>query len=262
MQVDPDLQTLAELAAALWVAPEEARPVVVETLSAVSLLELSQDKAIERATAVLLKRAEARGAIAATRSALSRGQFGAPFFMLSPAERFTLVALHSGRWSYARISRIMNIAEDEVEALAWRSRQLLGADAGLIAAGPKTLGVSCPEYDFEKPWTQRFLDEEISGGQQRMFLRNHLMACDVCRTALNRCRDLYFTAEKMLPVLNVEENGSLLRELAAIQRKGLVFRRSSMITFWDAWAALFRQRDVQLMAALGVALLFYRYFHI
>jgi hypothetical protein len=256
-----DLQTFAQLGTALWVAPERARPVVIETLSAVSLLDLSGERAMDRATAILLKRAESRGAVEATRISLSTGQFGNPFFKLSALERFVLVTLHSGRWSYARMARVTGLSAEDVESLAWRSRVRLGAESGVLSAGPKSLGVACPEYDFERPWTQRFLDEEMPSSRDRLFLQNHVMACDVCRHALNRCRDLYFHTEKMIPTLPNGAQSTLVRELAFIQRQGMVLRRNGgVVTVQAAAVAFLRQTDTQILLALGAALVLYLHF--
>ncbi|MDR3608703.1 MAG: hypothetical protein P4M08_15170 [Oligoflexia bacterium] len=258
MSLDRDLETFAQLGTALWIAPERARPVVIETLGAVSLLELSEDRALERAAMLMLARAESRGNAEGTLTSLASGQFGNPFFKLAPSERFILVALHSGRWSYERVARVMNLDADAVERFAWKSRVRLGAAQGILPAGPKTLGTHCPEYDFERPWTQRFLDEEIPNGRERIFLQNHLMACSLCQNALNRCRDLYFRADKAIPKDLAQED--FVRELSRIRRRGLVFRRKSLVTFRDGLLAMLRQRDIQLWLALAAALLFYRYF--
>jgi hypothetical protein len=263
MSLDRELQIFAELGMALWVDPERAQPLVIETLSAVSLLDLPQDHAFERAAGAMLDRAERRGMADNTLDSLALGQFGNPFFKLFPAERFILVALHAGRWSYARIARVMKLDAVGVEALAWKARTRLGIERGLVPAGPKILGPSCPEYDFERPWSQRFLDEEIPNGRERIFLQNHLMACDSCRHALNRCRDLYFGAEKLLPPPS-EQQEALVRQLHAIHRKAYAFthkgRRPGVHGWRGGLLAMAAQWDVQLLLAVGAAALAYRIF--
>jgi hypothetical protein len=189
-----DLNTLVAMGKALWADPARSERIAAETLTAVSLLDLTEERAIERAAAVLLERAEREGAAAQASS--NADAMNQPFFRLFPEERFLLAALHLGRWSYARLARVMSAEEKRVEELAWAARVRL---SGRNPIGSAARGTSCPEYDARLPWTQRFLDEEIRTSRERIFLQNHLMACDDCRKALASSREVYYAVEARLP---------------------------------------------------------------
>lgn len=259
--LERDLKTYIELGRALWSDPERAHPYVVETLSAVSLLDLPEDKTLERASSVMLNQAMRQGSATQTRQNLESGHFQHPFFRLLAAERFILSALHQGRWSYARLSRVMGLPPEKIEAVAWKARAEIGADRGVVALGVKLAGPNCPEYDLDRPWTQRFLDEEMPTGRERVFLQNHLMACDSCRQALNRTRDLYYAVEKILPQPTGNES-ALISDLRAVRRKGLrLRRRASETTIAEGFVALIRQRDFQVFLGIVLIALLWRAFH-
>lgn len=242
-----DLKTYAEFGRALWADPSRSTQLAVETLSAVSLLDLAEDRVMERASAALLDRAVKQGMASSTHDALGMGAFGG-FFKLFPEERFVLVALHSGRWSYARLARVMGETSERIEALAWKARVRLVSNQGLNPIGGRVANASCPEYVMDRPWTQKFLDEEFKTGRETLFLQNHLMACDACRLSLTRCRDLYFAVEKMLP--RVSEEDGILRQLESINSQGKKLRTNGNITFGRSIIAFLGQKDVQLV--LGV----------
>lgn len=246
-----DLKNFAELGRALWVDPGRSASVMAETLSAVTLQELQADQALERACAVLLERARGQGMAAQTRDLLAtEGGFNQPFFRLGPDERFALAALHLGRWSYRRLSRVMGFTPEQVEEIAWSARVQLAASAsGLAPLGGK-VGAHCPQYESHRPWTQRFLDEEIRLGADRIFLQNHLMACDSCMQALNRCRDLYYSVERILPKVEGSDDAVVL-ELREIHRQGLRLLAWNRDTLARSLVAFARQRDVQVFFALA-----------
>jgi hypothetical protein len=182
---------------------------------------------------------------------------GDPFFRLLPEERFILVALHLERWSYERIARVLQCTDEQVATRAWRIRVHLASQPlpksvepsrrttpvlGAVGVAPKRS--SCPEFHALNPWTQRFLDEEY-GSRELVFLQNHLMACDDCRTALNRCRELYFHVEKMIPRSEVDGWEDLGRIIQSIRR-----RRDPMQWTWkDALEAFVRRTEIQLAIA-------------
>jgi hypothetical protein len=178
---------------------------MVEALSAASLKDLTEERVLEKATSALLQRAM-HGKLAATPGD-NAPLVSNPFFRLGPAERLILSALHRGRWSYARLGRVLGVTAEQVEEMAWIARVNLATSAksaGILPkvsypAGARPVGGSCPEYVSARPWTQRFLDDELPAGSQRLYFQNHLMACDSCRAALSRCRDLYYAIETLIP---------------------------------------------------------------
>jgi hypothetical protein len=180
-----DLRTFAGVGHALWDEPARSRQAVVEALAAATLRGLPPEDALVRAAQALLTRA----------TASRPGRLNHPFFRLTAEDRLLLVALHDGSWSYARLARILQVDPEKLEEAAWGARlRLMGGSP----AGPARLGPSCPAYDARRPWTQRFLDDEIASGRERLFLQNHLMACDPCRAALGRCRDGYYAVERQV----------------------------------------------------------------
>jgi hypothetical protein len=259
-----DLKILAEVGRALWMDPRQSQIATVETLSAVSLLDLTPERALERAAAALLERVTSRGMAANTRANLTAGMgMGQPFFRLMPEERLLLVALHLGRWSYARLSRIFDETPELIEQKAWSARIQLAATEAVQAypAGASTRGPNCPEYDAQRPWTQRFLDEEIATGRERIFLQNHLMVCKTCQQALKRCRDVYYAIDRLLPRLNEEAGDTqLLKHLEKISRRGLGLKTPVERTFVESLAIFLRRTDIRWVLAATVLLMVWRFF--
>jgi hypothetical protein len=264
-----DIRSLSQIGNALWVDRDLSRQRTAETLQAVSLLSLPEDALLERASSALLARA--------TREDLgARAAFlGDPFFRLLPEERFILVALHLERWSYERVARVLGCTAEQVATRAWKVRVHLASqplpksqDKGrasgagprappvLGAVGTSQKGASCPEFQSLNPWTQRFLDEEHAT-RERVFLQNHLMACDDCRLALARCRELYFHVEKMIP----RTDGDSAAELSVLARQIAEVRRRTRPELWswgDALHAFLRRPEVQIFTSLALAWLLYR----
>ena len=56
-----DLRALAEVGKALWLDPQQSRAATLETLGLVSLMDLTPDRAVEKAAAALLERVTSRG---------------------------------------------------------------------------------------------------------------------------------------------------------------------------------------------------------
>ena len=129
-----------------------------DTISTTSLLDLDDEKAADRATLLLLKRAEQEGA-EGNRHALDN-----PFFRLHPEERFILTALHRGHWSYQRIAHILGEDNRKVEELAWAARVHLASLSNLSGTDKKIAhplggslsGVRCPDYDSRRPLDSAF----------------------------------------------------------------------------------------------------------
>lgn len=257
-----DLKTLAEMGKALWANPRESEVAMIETLSAVTLLDLTPERAVEKAAAALLERVTGTGGAVNFRANLA-SQLGMtqPFFRLAAEERFLLIALHLGRWSYGRIARIFKITPEQVEIAAWSARLrfaslqigMAGAQGFAYPTGAPQRGPNCPQYDSQRPWTQRFLDEENSTGRERVFFQNHLMACSSCREALHRCREAYYAIEGALPGIaetsGEGEDARILRTLQAVTRQSLGIRLPVDRTFAETLEVFARRRDVQFTLA-------------
>lgn len=203
-----EIRTFTELGVALWADPVRSVRIVTETLSAVSSLELTSERTLERAASALIGRATREGMPANLVENLHL--LGHPFYRLFPEHRFLLVALHRGNWSYQRLARVFDEDVEWVQEQAWRARVQLG-EAGLGAAmrypvGNSQTGAKCPEYDTLRPWTQRFLDDEFEKKSEQLFVQNHLMACASCRKSLGVARELYFAIEKFFPSFAQKES--------------------------------------------------------
>jgi hypothetical protein len=193
-----DLRSLSQIGQALWVSAEDSERITTETLMAISRLSLSPEQALERTSGVLLQRA-IQGGSSATMSGVEN-----PFFRLAPEERFMLSALHSGRWTYERVGRVLDRTAEQISEFAWSVRLGLASHAHVLyPTGSTSRAPTCPEYNIRQPWTQRFLDQELSA-RERMYFQNHLNGCVPCRQTLMRCRNLYYTVEKMIPKLDPE----------------------------------------------------------
>lgn len=252
-----DLKILLEMGKALWMDPRESQLATIDTLSAVTFLDLTPDRALEKAASAMLERVTQRSVVAGFRADLEAGMgIGQTFYRLAPEDRFLLVALHLGRWSYARLSRVFGESVEQIEMMAWSARlQFASNEKGVpYPAGAPVRGVHCPEYDPKRPWSQRFLDEEIVVGRERVYLQNHLMACASCREALNRCREAYYAIEQRLPHFSGEESGDsgnsrdfkMLESLESITRLNMGLRMPSDRTFFESLAVFVQRRDVQI----------------
>lgn len=212
-----DLPVFAQFSKALWCDSNQSQSVSVETLTAVALFDLDEEQSMDRATRALLQRASRDGA-AANLQALDH-----PFYRLIPEERWVLSALHQVHWSYRRIAWILEVTEEQVAQLAWSARLRLatahyGKRPVFYTQGTQFSGTHCPEYDLSAPWTQKFMDEEMPT-RERLFLQNHLMACESCRKALMACREMYFAVESMIPVpRSTEADDGLSRHAQALRR--------------------------------------------
>lgn len=256
---------LAEMGRALWADPAQADLIAAETLGATALLDLTEERALEKAALALLERATRDGMAGNLHANLGvAGKGHQPFFRLFPEERFLLVALHIGRWSYSRLAVVMGETQDRIEELAWKTRLHLvslrggtkSSDLWLYPVGTKLSSPRCPEYDLRHPWTQRFLDEEMPSSAQRLFLQNHLMACSGCQLALNRCRDLYYAVDAMIPRLDSE--GGLIQNLASLCREGRTLRVPAERTFSESLAIFFSREEIRWFLAIVLALFVFK----
>src|SRR4051812_14873522 len=105
---ETDWKTFAAVTAALWPDRRDAERQALETVAAVSLLALTPDRTLERATSALLQRAGHQPAFSAE----------TPYFRLAPEERLILIALYSGRWSYPRLAKILGESEEWIQEIA------------------------------------------------------------------------------------------------------------------------------------------------
>ena len=192
-----DVRILTRLGRSVWMNTEDWERSTLEVMTAVSLLGISQDQSAERAGRLLLERA--RESELDPGVAHERDLWMSPFYRLPVDQRFVLAGLHGARWSYSRLGRILGCSVEDVEKLAWNARIHLNIPS-LFPTVLGKVGASCPEFDPLRPWTQRFLDDEIASKRDQLFLQNHLMACASCQRTLDQSRVTYYEAEKRVPL--------------------------------------------------------------
>jgi hypothetical protein len=188
-----------------------------------------------------------------------------PFFRLSPKERFVLFLLHSGRASYRRLARLLEVPPEDVQALAWAARTRIASSPEVRLQAPHPTGSSrlkqsCPEFDTSRPWTQKLLDDEM-GTPELAFLQNHTAICDDCRRALSRTREFYYAVEKWIPAAtggsgdaDAEaigrtlrravrkgrlQSGNLPTDLTLREALGLFFTRKENLVWFGLFAVAF-----------------------
>ncbi len=246
-----DLRIFSKLGNALWIDPGSSEKSTLDTLSAISLLELAPERALEKACTALLARASKRSTCVQTD--VDAGKLAQPFFRLSLEERFILVALHLGKWSYQRLSRILSCSKESLEARAWVARLQLGCS---YPAAPHPIGHSCPEYLPGRPWTQRFLDTEFVSGREKFFFQDHLTLCSACRDGLNRCRETYYRVDQALRhALGDHDFGELLEDVLRLRR---VYRTPAHRTFVESLTLFIQKKDIQLLVGLLFCLLVFQ----
>lgn len=245
-----DLRTLAQLGRAFWADSTESESATIETVSAVSLLDLADEKSMEKAARALMDRAS-RGGMARNIWSNLPVAAGQPFYQLEVEERFLLVVLHLGRWSYSRVAKVLMREMSEIEEMAWVARVKLAqrkldrSKASAYPVGASAATPHCPEYDSVRPWTQRFMDEEIVGGRERVFLQNHLMACSSCRRSLSYCREVYYAVDSMIPRLSSgEETEGAVKDLEAVTRHTLSLKAPSRRSFFEGLKFFLARPDV------------------
>lgn len=191
-----DILSLTRIGRSLWGDLNQSVAISEDTLTSVSLLNLSDDRTIERASKVMIELAE--------RNPPTLLKLNHPFFRLAPIERFLLTATHIEKWSYERVARTLGIDKGLIGPWLWSTRlkfcfQETQGNGLEYPRAPGTLGPICPEYDLSYPWTQRMMDDE-GGKKERFFLQNHLVACEKCRKALELTRKMIFKVESLIPV--------------------------------------------------------------
>ncbi len=191
-----DILSLTRIGRSLWGDLKQSVAISEDTLTSVSLLNLGDDRTIERASKVMIELAE--------RNPPTLLKLNHPFFRLAPIERFLLTATHIEKWSYSRVARTLGIDSTLISPWLWSTRLKFcfqeTQGTGLeYPRAPGALGPVCPEYNLSDPWTQRMMDDE-TGKKERFFLQNHLVACEKCRKTLELTRKMIFKVESMIPV--------------------------------------------------------------
>jgi hypothetical protein len=247
-----ELQTFVEMGQAFWTDLDYSRRKTTEALTTVALAYLTDERQVERAAAALLEQAEREGG--ARNAARNSSHLSEPFYRLSVEQRFVLIALHVGNWSYARLGRILGLSVEGVQELAWSTRVSLASavkpNSAFYGGPAQSELISCPDYDSKRPWTQRFFDEEIGVSRERLFLQNHAMVCDGCRGLIQRARDLYYTVEATLPRA---KNGIEITEyLASTLQQVDQFKDPSRLTVKRSLVRFLSRPDAQVLIILAV----------
>lgn len=249
-----DLETVSKAGRALWADSKKSDRIASETVSAVSLLDLNPERSIEKVSQALLARAERDGAQSNIDSLEN------PFYRLEPRDRFILSCLHLGKWSYDRLGRIFAVSSDQIASWAWSARIRLAHSPGirrarpLFVTGSPRSGSSCPEYFENRPWTQSFLDSEISRSQ-KIFLQSHLESCRSCRNALENSRNLYYQVESMIPQIRTTPDTDLaIRNLKFIVKSSEKYKNPHQISFVKSIFRFIQRWDVILLLIFIAAL--------
>lgn len=247
-----DLQLVSNLGQSLWVEPEQSRTITRETVSAVTVLDTNPERAAEKAAQALLERANRHGMYARVPTG---------FNALFPEERFILLALHQGHWSYERIARVVGEPVEMVQQLGWNARVYLALSH--YPSAPKQPTPNCPDYNPQRPWTQRFLDEELEG-REKVFLQAHLTSCKECREALVRAKDVYYRVQKQIESLEARQSQpGLTAQLQTLVDVGQKLRSGAVDSSASgAMRSLFARVDVKLvLLAWVVALTWMKFKH-
>jgi hypothetical protein len=264
-----DIRFLSELGYSLWDDPESAQGLVRDTVSAISLAEKDPLIASEKAVRALLAQAEKRGMVVQPRIAQSfvrKGDLLIPdpllaFQYLFAEERVILLALHSGKWSYERVARVIGETVESLQSIAWNARVHLAFNYR-YPAGSKPISTSCPEYDQRKPWTQKYLDDEYRG-EERLFLADHLGTCKSCREALIRAKEVFFQVDSMVAEVSrvaerKAERSGLTLQLSHWVDQGRLFRQPPPPTAREMAIRFFTRWDIVLVCFAWIFWMFLR----
>lgn len=240
-----DIQIVSKLGQSLWSAPDQCQKIVRETVAAVTILDSHPAGAIEKSCQALLDRANLKGFYHRHPSGLNA---------LFPEERFILLALHDARWTYARIGRVIRETVEVVQQLAWNARIFVAAKS--YPAAPVSCSPGCPEYDPQKPWTQKFLDEEMKG-EENLFLQQHLTQCQGCRDGLMRAKEVYYEVEKKIRGSEADwSSPELTAQLRTLVHEGERILYPSTATPREALSRFFSRRQTQLILLAWALTLF------
>lgn len=236
-----DLIALSSLGTALWADPSQSRHVFMDTVAAMSLLDLPPDRLAERISRSLLERATLEGISA------SRERSHLPFFRLAPEERFILGALQLGKWTYDRIARVLGSNATRVAEIAWSSRLHLASSPSKTLYLPTgSSGSSCPEFHPAAPWTQRYLDQQVTS-RERHFFEMHAKQCANCRSALNRSRAIHYSAAQSIPRPSDDELLRLMHFADQALSEVLRVKRPSERGVLESLRLFARHKDIRLL---------------
>ncbi len=252
------IETLAHLGGALWSNPLEAIQASQDALAAAILLDLpNEDQTFNRASKALLERA------VRIPSAIDAIALNHPFYRLFPEERVALITLHQARWSYKRISTILNESPEHLQEIAWNARVFMAnshiktitGKPLLHPSGSSKCSGSCPDFNPQHPWTQKFLDDEMNH-QERLFILERLKKCQGCQDILTRCREIYFAVEAAIPTYNNPDISQNKKHLEETWKKSDHFIHPWKMTFKQTLQIYFKRREVQLALLLIAVLVF------
>jgi hypothetical protein len=244
------LKAFTRISCLIWGDLKKSITMSQESLALVSMLRLEPSSTLERASKVLIERAEKNPP-----PALSLQH---PFYRFSALERFLLGALHSESWNYTRAARTLGVDPKLIEPWIWALRLRFCfqeiQDSGLeYPRGPTRLGASCPEYEVTAPWTQRLLDEEMSH-RDRVFIQSHLVGCSQCRQSLELTRRMIFRIDTLIPRLaSPEEIEEATTEIGQSWSEGERAFNPSKVTFASSIEAFLQRGSSQF--ALGILFL-------
>ena len=239
------LKAIANLSKSLWADPQHAKRAQIETISALTLHNLDPELVLKKAAKALLKRSRTDS------SKVNRHEMNHPLYRLSDEQRFIVSAMHHDNqqhWNYDALAWILDCSSDQVQSYLWSARSNLALYTDpkmpLFAYGPKKLGVNCPEYDSQAPWTQAFMDEQMDG-QQKLFLQTHLTACSSCRKTLEHYRKLYYQVNEIIPTQQSADD-----EIIRIVKKTQEAMNPKPLTFLQTLKPFIKRWDIQVMIAL------------
>ncbi len=251
-----DLVLFSKLSRSLWVDLNDCEKGSSEALAVAGLMNLTPERTLDKAIQALLERANLEGMAGNSRK--NQTSLLQCFFRLTPEERLSLAALHVARWSYQRLTRVLNTDEDSLQELVWAARLQLSLSQ-TYPTGPSTRGVNCLSYDMRKPWTQRFLDDELSSKGELIRLQRHLVECESCLKLLNRCRDLYFKVDREL--MKIVEGPDFSQGLKRIWDQIPDQVPLAQQSFRGSLKALWRQPDIPWLLLFLVIFVFLKSLH-
>lgn len=172
-----------------------------------------------------------------------------PFYRLTAEERFILVALTYGKWTYERVARFLRESNETIAETAWAARLYLAAQNTLAPLSSRR-GPSCPEWNPRRPWTQKFLDEEMTR-QERIYLQSHVDSCESCRKGLSQSRSLFYNAQKLIPAAAQ----ALTQALEKADREAELVLNPRRVTAWESLITFLQRGDVKVAIFLLAAVL-------
>ncbi len=248
---------LAHLGGALWSEPIRALHVTQEALAAASLLDLSsEDDTLNRTVRAVYERASR------TPTSVHSVALNQPFFRLFPEERLILIALHLGKWSYHRLSHVLGDSVEHIQELAWNARLFLAGSALKGSQGRPLMHptgstqciAACPEWSTTHPWTQRYLDREL-GHKEELFLQERILKCDGCKDSMQRCREIYYAAEKSIPMLQDPWMDDFSKNLRQTWKQSQTLVHPWEMPFRQSLQMYFRKTEAKLAVTLLVLFL-------